>query len=576
MATLRYRQSVGSIPSKSRRLLVKATPIFLAEPLETRRLLSGVPAFTSMVVFGDSLSDTGNDGYFTSSTTSQPPSAETGVWHEILADDLGIARVPPSSQGGQNWAYGGAVTGNGTSGEIDNVGLQVSNYLASVNNSVSGSALYAIWAGANDVMYAAEDAVGSITPHEFDQVAITAADNLEGYIQTLISDGAKYIVWPNLPAIAKTPEAAGLSTATQQALGNATSAFNTEWASDITALRNNPNVTIYGLDAYTLFNEMGNGTYPGYTFGNTTGEASQNPGAPSADTYLFWDDIHPTEKAHQLLGDAAYDLIAPQTPPTATIAGTIYSDTNNSGVYSSADPGINDVMVYLDANNDGNLDAGDVSVNTNASGNYLFSNLAAGTYTVREVVPGNYVQTAPVSGAISVTVATGRASTGNTFLDAPTGNATTEAVYRLYSPVTLEHLYTTDANEYNTLESYVGTWNGEGQVFSEYSGAGTVGGVADEPYYRLYNPSVLQHLWTTDLNEYTVLATEGWNQEGIVGYVFPATPGSTATTLPTVPGSQALYRLRAPNVHVWTTTLNEYDTLQTEGWTGEGIIGYVL
>jgi len=254
-----------------------------------------------------------------------------------------------------------------------------------------------------------------------------------------------------------------------------------------------------------------------------------------------------------------------------SIAGTIDVDSNGSGVYQTGDAGIPGVTVYLDANNNGQLDAGEISVETDAGGDYTFGNLAAGTYTVREVAPDGYVQTSPAAASIDVTLTAGQASTGNAFLD-----AAPKAVYRLYSPVTLEHLYTTDLNEYDTLKSYVGTWNGEGQVFSEYGGAGTVGGIADEPLYRLYNPSVLQHLWTTDFNEYTVLGTEGWNQEGIVGYVFPAAPGATATSLPTVPGSQALYRMMAPQVHLWTTSPSEYDTLQTEGWTGEGIIGYVL
>jgi len=255
--------------------------------------------------------------------------------------------------------------------------------------------------------------------------------------------------------------------------------------------------------------------------------------------------------------------------PDVSIAGSVGYGTNGNVT------GLSDVMVYLDTNNNGALDAGETCLYTDANGNYVFSNLPAGHYTVRDVPPGGYVQTSPVTGYLNVTLTAGQTVTAQNFLDVPTGNATQLAVYRLYSPVTLEHLYTTDPREYNTLESYVGTWNGEGEVFSEYSGPATVGGITDEPLYRLYNPAVLQHLWTTDFNEYSVLATEGWNQENIVGYVFPAA-GSTATALPTVPNSQALYRLMAPQVHLWTTSLNEYDILQTEGWTGEGIIGYVV
>ena len=142
------------------------------------------------------------------------------------------------------------------------------------------------------------------------------------------------------------------------------------------------------------------------------------------------------------------------------------------------------------------------------------------------------------------------------------------APYRLYSPVTLEHLYTTDANEYNTLKSYVGTWNGEGQVFSEYSGPATVAGVTDEPLYRLYDAPNKQHFWTDSYNEYNTLrnAPWSWNDEGIVGYVFPTT----------VTSGVPLYRMMAPQVHLWTTNVNEYDVLASEGWTQEGVIGYVM
>jgi phospholipase/lecithinase/hemolysin len=70
-----------------------------------------------------------------------------------------------------------------------------------------------------------------------------------------------------------------------------------------------PDVVIYALDAHKLFDEMLAGDYPGYSFLNVSDEASQNPFLASADTYLFWDDIHPTEQAHQILGDEAFNLI---------------------------------------------------------------------------------------------------------------------------------------------------------------------------------------------------------------------------------------------------------------------------
>src|SRR3954468_5021943 len=54
-------------------------------------------AFEHLVVFGDSLSDTGNAGRF-----SNGP-----VWVEYLADRLGLT-LSPSQRGGSNFAVGGA------------------------------------------------------------------------------------------------------------------------------------------------------------------------------------------------------------------------------------------------------------------------------------------------------------------------------------------------------------------------------------------------------------------------------------------------------------------------------------
>jgi len=171
-------------------------------------------------------------------------------------------------------------------------------------------------------------------------------------------------------------------------------------------------------------------------------------------------------------------------------------------------------------------------------------------------------------------------NTTTTLLVMPTSGTET-SVWRLYSSVTKEHLYTADLNEYNTL----GTrgWDQEGLAYDDYTGLITIGGVTTEPLYRLYNIPTQQHLWTTDPNEYNTLKNfvGTWSVDGISGYIFPAN-GNTSTSLAAVPGSAALYRMSWPfnpsaDLHLWTTDLNEYNTdAATYGWTKEGVIGYVM
>jgi hypothetical protein len=157
-------------------------------------------------------------------------------------------------------------------------------------------------------------------------------------------------------------------------------------------------------------------------------------------------------------------------------------------------------------------------------------------------------------------------ATGTLVNDDPAAAATTLTQYRLYHDGTKEHLYTTDSNEYSVL----GTrgWSLEGVAYRMLTN-GIYGGVQTAPLFRLYHPGILQHFWTTDSNEATTLASTGiWSFEGTVGYLCPS---QAAGTIP-------LYRmsLANPPIHLWTTDLNEYSVLQTRGWTGEGIIGYVV
>jgi hypothetical protein len=201
--------------------------------------------------------------------------------------------------------------------------------------------------------------------------------------------------------------------------------------------------------------------------------------------------------------------------------------------------------------------------------------IPAGTTTKKLTIPIQGDQVAEPEETVLVTISTTEAlaiilkpvATGTIVNDDPPQAATPILQYRLYHDGTKEHLYTTDLNEYNVLGSR--GWTQEGVAYRMLTNGVYNGVSATIPLFRAYHPGILQHLWTTDSNEAATLGgTSSWFYEDIIGYMLPT---QAAGTIP-------LYRLAlaSPPIHLWTTDLNEYTVLQTRGWTGEGIIGYVV
>ncbi|QDU71862.1 S8 family serine peptidase [Mucisphaera calidilacus] len=94
--------------------------------------------------------------------------------------------------------------------------------------------------------------------------------------------------------------------------------------------------------------------------------------------------------------------------PTAELAGTVWHDLNNDGVFDADEPTLTGVRVYLDDNNNSALDWFDYDLDgswdanegerwqlTDDEGNYRFAGLISGGYTVRQQVMDPYVLTAP-------------------------------------------------------------------------------------------------------------------------------------------------------------------------------------
>ena len=197
--------------------------ILLAATLFTFHTAFAQTDFTSIVVFGDSLSDVGNvahitqstilirypsnafnyaDGRFTDDTGTNPPAVlHTGVWVEQLAASLPAKPVIKNSlDGGTDYAYGDATTANGTttipvlpsvSVHVNNMGQQVTDYLATTPHP-DANTLYILWGGANDLY--TDDSPSGIS---------TAIANIVALAQRLADAGATNILIPSLPPLGR-------------------------------------------------------------------------------------------------------------------------------------------------------------------------------------------------------------------------------------------------------------------------------------------------------------------------------------------------------------------------------------
>jgi Ca2+-binding RTX toxin-like protein len=88
------------------------------------------------------------------------------------------------------------------------------------------------------------------------------------------------------------------------------------------------------------------------------------------------------------------------TDNDAEIRGLKWNDVNGNGIKDTTETGLKDWNIYLDTNTNGQLDTGEISTTTDANGNYSFTNLRPGTYTVAEQLQPGWKQTYP---GVSVT-----------------------------------------------------------------------------------------------------------------------------------------------------------------------------
>ena len=254
------------------------------------------PPFSSIIVFGDSLSDSGN---ISSATFGLQPGANYydgrfsngPVYSELLADAFQLGPLLPSRNGGDNYAFGGARTSGTSFFEggflISDLDDQIDEFLS--ERQVDEESLFVVFSGANDFVLG-----GQTNPS-------IPAVRIQSEWERLIGAGVRNILSINLPLLGLTPR----FTATAESMSALTAEFNSLLAESAAEVRlQHPQVDLRQLDLGQLF-ELAVAVPSAYGFSNVT-EIGQD--VSDATGFLFWDDVHPTTTAHDLLSRAAYNL----------------------------------------------------------------------------------------------------------------------------------------------------------------------------------------------------------------------------------------------------------------------------
>lgn len=333
--------------------------------------------FDRMYLFGDSLLDGGNafvlSGGFPPYPGSSPapgiPAPYSGratngpTAGEILAVNsaiLGTPVLPSYIPGGTNYAVAGAATREyvGVPGSIAPPPLNVlppptmttSNQLArgywyfddsiidtpanlqvnalrpyGIAKQVSefttpagfdaDRSLFMVWGGAND--FFVDPATGP-----------AGAANVTGFVSALYDKGARNFLVPNLPDLSQSPFGQSLSLPDQVAFSMLSNGFNDALAAGLQTLRTTKSdIRIIEVQVDDILADLvaddaalaALGFDPAKKFEPCFSIESLSA-CTNPDSYLFWDSVHPTARAHQVLGGAFANAVLAAVPEPGTYA----------------------------------------------------------------------------------------------------------------------------------------------------------------------------------------------------------------------------------------------------------------
>jgi len=239
---------------------------------------NALAGYSDLYVFGDSLSDAGNNAIVLAPNVTPVPISGNGfiatfpyasgrytnaeVWVQTLALALGLSATP-SLLGGTDYAFGGAETGPLTPNPLPegllvpfppSLETQVTTFLSQHGNAAPASGIYIVAGGGEDILQAIRtiNACGD-TPGCVDAAIHATVDafaaNIGNIVSALQSAGAKEIIVWQVPDVGDAPATRALGVS--QLATAIASSMNLALSS---ALAADPDVERF--DAFDLLNEV--------------------------------------------------------------------------------------------------------------------------------------------------------------------------------------------------------------------------------------------------------------------------------------------------------------------------------
>ncbi|MGK0500752.1 MAG: outer membrane lipase/esterase [Oceanicoccus sp.] len=315
--------------------------------------------FSQLVIFGDSLMDTGNLGVLFTNQKTDGSGEFAPIAPQLFADAIGLDSTALVA-GGNNYAVGGYQTADiaasifGAGVALPSGGaIAAPSYLTATGGVIPSGTLILMDGGGNDIV----DLALNNAPADIPGLVVARAQTFVASIGALDAAGADYIMVANAPDIGNVAlgQAAALSNPAAGPGLSATSAGFNQAVSTFTAL-SLPDANIIPVDINGFLNYIINNTE---AYGLASGEldissafgapsgtvlfdqafmcynASSciehpiygiNGSAPDPRKLIFNDALHPTEIVSELFADYLVDIVAAPTkvgllPELAMAAG---------------------------------------------------------------------------------------------------------------------------------------------------------------------------------------------------------------------------------------------------------------